>query len=289
MGPLESNANSASALEQTLSPPSIRPGQRTRLTLTLQKSLLPTEYKLRIQPELNDTLITAKKDIHILEQDFIEKDDSYVWQFDLTSYHTGQVQIPPIEVRLGPTTYSTDAQDLSLVTSRAETDTEIRPEFGKLGLPIDWAKWALATLYAALTLTVAWILRKWAPRLKGWAKQQLNRPKPPDATAEQWLTRELKRIKLAMARGQDSETTIDELTDVLRNYFAKSTSLPVRQWTTGEFRKRLQSDNRTNSVLPLFLETDLVKFHPNQQANLESLIQNSIKITEQKLLNHVVL
>src|SRR4051812_33097481 len=92
----------------SLEPPRIEPGQRSRLELRLPLSAvglkeIDDDTEL---PQIRDDLLVDAPGIAILDRDFRRERNALVWRYDLTAYMAGEATIPPVEVRLGPHSFS---------------------------------------------------------------------------------------------------------------------------------------------------------------------------------------
>ena len=99
------------AFEFNLSAQVIAPGERVIFTIKLpEKDLIKAPPKNPNEesdpPVLRDELLSQNSAIHILDQDVKKEDGTYVWRYELTVYEEGKIKIPPVQIAMGPQTFS---------------------------------------------------------------------------------------------------------------------------------------------------------------------------------------
>lgn len=249
----------ALALEYKLSAKSIKPGERA--TLEVRLPVRPEERGKEAEPPfINDDLLTQAPQVILLERDFYREEDEWVWHYEVTGYRPGRIAIPPVEIRMGGESLSTERVDIEIAEVRKEDDLELRPETGLLSPPIPWATWLWRfALFAAAAAAFFFGDRYLKKRFKKKPVVIEPRATAPVESPEAWLRRQLQRIRHQMET-QERKPFVDELTHVLREYFAKRRSQAVEAWTTSEMRQRLGDDAGATALFPLFDECDRVKF-----------------------------
>jgi hypothetical protein len=274
-----------SGLQYRLVPPVIEPGERTTLEIELPVNLLEAAgwNEESGPPAVNDDLLTQAKSFQILDTTYRRTKTSLVWGYDITSHRTGSVTVPPLEIKVGSLTLSSEAMELRIVTSRPEGDTKIREEFGPLDYPSRWWYWLLWLSW----LPAAYYLRQWLERkLPGWIRRFKPVPPPlPPAPQEDplvWLRRELERLRAELVNGAH-EGFADELSSVLREYFVRKLAQPARSWTTREISLRLSSEPTAAGFLPVFRSCDEVKF-ARKKSDLADRFNKALEQTEKTIL-----
>lgn len=265
--------------------PTIQPGERTTLeieikTQTLEQAGWDEESG---PPTVNDDFLTQSKAFQVLDTTYRRTKDSLIWGYELTSHRTGVVTLPPVEIRMGSQTFSTEATELRIASTRPESDSLIREEFGPLDPPSRlwyWLMW-LSLLPAAWGLRI-WIERRlalWRARFK---PKEIVVEAPPEEDPLEWLKRELIRLKGELHQGAE-EAFADELTAVLREYFARKHKAPVRAWTTKEFSRKFAAEPSATALVPVFDSCDEVKF-TGHKTNLADRFNTAMNETERVLL-----
>lgn len=269
--PERSTAAEPTALRFRLVRESIQPGERTTLEIELPLPLLEAAgwKEENGPPAVNDDLITQSKSFQVLDTTYRRTKQSLIWGYDLTSHRTGKTTIPPVEIRVGSQTFSTEALELQITTTRAENDNKLREEFGPLDLPSRWWYW----LFWMSLLPIAYWVRLWLDkRLPKWlARFKARLPEPTPEPAEDplvWLRRELARLKAELAHSP-GEGFADDLTAVLREYFTRKHAAPVRAWTTREFTRHFSDEPTAKALVPVFYSCDEVKFTPRKMGLTE--------------------
>lgn len=257
-------------------PSTIEPGQHTRVELRLPKRLVPSkdgESRLDMV-DVRDELLQKANGLVLVRQDRGWVGEEAVWTYEITGHNVGSFRVPPIEVIAGPNSFSTEATELKIATSRSEGDMVPRPNAEDETMPIRLPGWlkAIASLLAIGT-ALGWIAR-WLYRRYGHLLYRRNRGpillppvtvEPPDS----WLRAQLDEYRRKIASGEEAEDFVDELTDILREYFSRSFSRPVEAWTTSEIRRNLSSDSRVTAVAgEVFDRCDRFKFSPGPRQPL---------------------
>ncbi len=252
-------------LTSTVTKRAIELGERTHVEFHLPISALGlAKYDDESElPVLNDDLIMDSKNILVLERDFTREKDTLIWRFDITSYKKGKAIVPPVEIRFGPHTFSSEAVPLEVVSTRTVEDKALRPDFGASSYPVDWAFWIKLSLFAILAATVAYYLRKY-PGWRGWLvrlKQRATMPKIVEEAPESWLRRELMRLKSRLTEtGEGRLPLVDDFTRTLRGFFRRKTAKPAESWTTSELKTKLPVGTLPAEIIPLLSRADSWKF-----------------------------
>lgn len=274
-----------SGLKYRLVKPIIQPGERTTLEIELGIEVLESAgwNEESGPPTVNDDFLTQAKAFQILDTTYRRTKTSLIWGYELTAHTTGTVTLPPVEIRVGSQTFSTEATELRIATTRAEADSQIREEFGALDPPSHLWYWLL---WLSL-LPAAYGLRLWLePRVRKWLARFKPKPvqiaPPPEEDPIEWLKRELLRLKVELHQGA-GESFADELTAVLREYFARKHNAPVRAWTTKEFSRKFAAEPTATALVPVFASCDEVKF-TGRKANLTGRFSTALIETERVLL-----
>ncbi len=272
-------------LQFRLVKPIIQPGERTTLEIEMPLATLEAAgwNDESGPPTVNDDFLTQSKAFQILDTTYRRTNHSLIWGYELTAHSTGAVTLPPVEIRVGSQTFSTEATLLKIATTRAEGDTKIRDEFGPLDPPSKlwyWLMWlSLLPLAYYAGLWIEKRLPKWLSRFK---PKPIAVVAPTEEDPIEWLKRELLRLKVELSQGA-TEAFADELTAVLREYFARKHKAPVRAWTTKEFTHRFAAEPTATALVPVFTSCDEIKF-TGRKANLADRFATAFNETERVLL-----
>jgi len=217
-------------------------------------------------PTVSDELLSDASDLIILNKQFQRERGSWIWRYELTAYAPGKYTIPPIQVRMGPNTFSTESQTLSITSLRREDDNEIRPELDRVTPPLPWKKW-LGYLALCLTgLCVGEYLRK---QWQKWSRPKRSLPPPVILSPNhlEWLKEQFARFRSELESKHYSPKIIDEITYTIREYLSRKTAYPVVAWTTLEFSYRgtslIEGWDRLKAIFEL---TDPFKFSGRESA-----------------------
>lgn len=277
-----------SGLKYRLLKPTIEPGERTTLEIELPLELLEKAgwNEESGPPLVNDDLLTQAKSFQVLDTTYRHTKESLVWGYELTTHRVGSLTLPPVEIRVGSQTFSTESVELTIATTRAQSDNKIRDEFGPLEMPSRWLYW----LMWLSCLPIAYALRRWLEkRLPKWLARFKPKPvvipPPPPEDPIEFLKRELARLKTEL-QVNPQETFADDLSAVLREYYSRKHSLPVRAWTTREFSRRFRGEPAADAIVPVLGSCDEVKFIGRKQ-NLPERFNAALNDTEKALLNVV--
>lgn len=249
-----------SALEYKLTPKAVPPGERASLEVRL-----PIPEALRHSdaepPLIQDDLLTQTRAFMILERDFRREGDEWVWHYEITAYKPGEITVPPAEIRLGSENFSTEATKLTIEGTRTEKDLELREDFDRLSHPIPWGKVALVLTAIAGLVGVAKLVekyyRRFFPKKTATPAPALAKPTESDLA---WLRRQLALVRARLEANGEAAQAVDSLTLILREYFARTTRLPVEAWTTTEFHRRFHENGAALKLLPCFEACDRFKF-----------------------------
>ena len=272
----------------TISRWQIEPGQTTRLEIELPLSAVSdTPWDLeQFPPQVNDELLTNSKAIVVLETNYEQSGEVLKWQYHLTGHHLGTFAIPPVEIRLGPHTFSTENIPVSIETTREKEDFHLREEYGELSVPFVWKKWFNLIFLIPLCLIGFWLWKRYGHFLR------IKRPHPsfqrivvlPAENPKQWLKRQIARIRKRQHDKTLPPVLIDELSDVVREYYARTTHMPVQSWTTTEMSQRLDEQSKANEVARFLRKCDEFKYAPNTEDNYLLTLDTSVSECERILL-----
>lgn len=266
---------STAALTFELKPQTIQPGQRATLRLELPEADLKNTGTSDPPTAMDDWLV-EKQGILLLDRDYKKIGTSYVWEYQMTAYELGGYTIPPIEVRAGSTTFSTESATLIVTSTRAEGDQEIRPEFGRVSPPFPWLQWLGRLLVLGLTFFgVVWLLKK----IKEWGA----RPVPaPRVSHEDWLRGRLANLREKLASQQSADAVLDEIVFVAKEYVRRTSKRPATAWTTKEFENRITEESR--KLVVVWEQCDAARFG-RTRGDLHPLAAQCISTTERTLLS----
>lgn len=106
-------------------------------------------------------------------------------------------------------------------------------------------------------------------------------PREPDAD---WLRRHLELFKKHMEENPADPRLVDELTKIVRNYYARKLDYPVRTLTTKEFSHRFgKCDTGAPEMVALFTKCDAIKFAKESHVPYETA-SDCLQTVERSLL-----
>lgn len=252
----------AAGLAFELKPEKITPGERARLTVALPLAsvgLADVDEETEL-PTLRDDLLLETEELQVLERDFRRERDHLVWTFDVTAHKDGKYNLPPLEVKFGGQTFSTEAVPLVVKANRAPGDETLRPDFDGVGKPWPWVWW-LGGVLLLVALVLVWRRSGHQRRLVGrlasrsWQRflRWLAEP-TPEAT----LRYEIETCRDALSRGEPAGALVDRATRAVRWYLATRKETAANAWTTDELK--LHEVLRLPELEAAFGAADAMKF-----------------------------
>lgn len=261
-----------------LTPEKIQAGESAVLELRLSPAI--TDHEVVVYDELLRNMKTLK----VLDYTSSLEENTWVWTYRLTSYQPGTISLPPVEVIQGPTSYSTEIVSFTTTTQREEGDSEIRPAFGTLRLPILWLPYVWKVLLLLFGLGAFYSIYLWLGKRR--RPRPILLPPPMEMAPEDplvWLNRELEKIKEEVARGRLPEKNLDRFTFVLRSYCSRTSQMPVTSWTTRECEYLLGDSSQASTLLEIFRHCDHYKFQKTSRETLSSWLLQAISQSQQVL------
>ena len=251
-------------------------------TLTLQIPHLNRSDR----PIVNDELYNAHPSLKPLATT-LQKDNLYFnLTFEFTAYKANDYRIPPIQVKWGPDSYSSEALPLSVITTRKSEDSEIRPDFSSLPMPFPWSK-AYRVLIGTLSLGIVfWLVRRLIQKAPWKALFRFyNHLKIPSfETDRAWLKKELRRIQNQISLVPDYPQAVDDVFQTLTLFLKRKTGSPVPAWTSTEIRNQVPQKLLKKEVLSLFHTTDLFRYGATTKENSKLLATRLISAIEKEYL-----
>lgn len=232
-----------------LDPPEVRPGEPAILTLTLKNPV--SQITEDVPPVINDDLLNDSKNIKVLERELLQENNTVRIRYKITAYDSGQYNIPPIELQLGTNSYSSEGTALKVASTRPEGDSEIRAEFGPVSEPIAWKRFLSVLFALAIFVLVLTFLKKKLP-----AKKIKIEPLPPEIDPLVWLREQLTLLQ----RDAASDTSLDRLNSLLREFYARLTKNRVKAWTTTEMKSRLLNDTHAKECIAIMVNSEEIRF-----------------------------
>ncbi|MCB0403659.1 MAG: hypothetical protein KDD51_02665 [Bdellovibrionales bacterium] len=279
----------APALQYTLTPPQVEPGQRAVLEIRLDTRVLKNFDNDVDSIHVNETLLQSQKGLSLLAQDRRMDGTIAVWTYAFTAYDNGEYALPPLEFSFLGSSFSTENQAFRVVSTRSQDDNELREGFDETEVPRVWPKWLLPLLIilvltAALTPIVYRLIKKYFPKKKLAIVVAEPTPPQPRESDSDWLRRHLLVFKEHMESHPADPRLVDELTTIVRNYYGRKLDYPVRSLTTLEFTKRFGNcDTGAPEMVTLFNRCDAVKFAQKAHVPYE-MASSCLKTVEQALL-----
>ncbi len=241
-----------------ISPTEIQPGERVRLEIILE-----AKNSGELEPEIRDDLLLKDGQIQLLDQFFERDEDSLRWVYDFTAYDEGEFRIPPLEIRLGADTYSTESTVFQAVTQRSHEDETLRGDQGLVSKPIPW----LTLLLVFIVGGVLWYFRN-SIRLPKWRWALKKRKSHVPVFTEdelKWLRRELDRIRNELKNHPDrSDKLVDQTTLALREFCKRRFSPTARSWTSTEILWHLSQLVEQAPLAEICQECDRYQFGPEK-------------------------
>jgi len=280
------SAASWADLQFSVEPALIQPGERAKLVLRLPQAdlQLPANATEEMVPEAQDESLTAIPDLELLDQDYRKVRDEYIWTYAFTSYKPGLYTLPPVAVRLGPQSFSSQRLTVTVRNPRPEGDTVPRPDAGPLSPPWSkaWLLWlGLAVLFAGLAYFFRHKLRRPARPLTPEVS-----PTPVEESPLEWLRKQLLILRARLDTSPEDVSAPDWWTAIVKEYAARVKKRPVRAWTTSEYSLQLREDAQLLAVADLLRQCDALKFgrHGVSPAETVKQILVWIEMTERALL-----
>ncbi|MFM8268703.1 MAG: hypothetical protein ACKN9V_00825, partial [Pseudomonadota bacterium] len=235
---------------------SIQIGETAILSISL-----PTSTKDRKVVVLDD-LLYGHPELKILERNMNQRENETILTFEITSYQAKDYRIPPIQVKWGSDTFSTEALDLAVTTSRLAEDTEIRPEFGTLEPPFPWRKVYLGLLLFFGMALSFWIIRWSFLRIPWHTFRRFSwRFKYPSfETDRMWLRKELDRLRQEVQKGKCDAKLVDQIFYTLKVFFERRTHSPALALTQRELEAQLPNKLLSQETKSILSEGDRFKF-----------------------------
>jgi len=213
-------------------------------------------------PLILDELLNQAPKLKILERNLQRGENSLSITFEITSYFPGDYRIPPVQVKWGSDTFSTEALELKVTTTRAPEDMEIRPDFGALKTPFPWRKAFFWVITSAAGLLSFWIIR-WTLKRIPWnrlKRMSWNLHWPSLETDRMWLKKELARLRKQLKAGESGPELVDQIFHSLGIFLQKKTHTPVPALTSLEIEKKLGDHRFKPKMAPILRETDYLKY-----------------------------
>lgn len=238
------------------------------------------------RPGVFDELLSQHKKLKILEQQVQRVPEGHQLIFEITAYEPNEYLIPPIQIKIGSDTFSTEALPLTVTTTRQKDDIDIRPEFEPLQKPFPWRKVYAGAMWFLVTGVFVWWLR-WALTKISMRKvihffKGLSLPKYESRRA--WLKCEIKRLKTRLASDAAPNDVLDDAFFTLKKYFEKSFSKPVPAWTQKELQLRLQETLSKRKLSSICIEIDRLQYHTADKSRIEQRISELLTVMEKELL-----
>lgn len=221
------------------------------------------------KPLVLDDSLQQQKEIKLLERNLRETPESWIVTYELTTHDLSPLRVPPIQIKSGADLFSTESQTVSVDTSRAEDDMEIRAEFSELKPPFPWRLLYLALIAFFSLVASLWFL-SWVVRKIPWRRindLQNFIPRFHFPRHRKWLRTRLAEIEEKIKGGSVNASLVDEVEQALRYFLFQKTSLPIRSWTSREIK--CSSSHRLFSAptLRILSDAEAFKYSSPQKAN----------------------
>lgn len=266
----------AADFSYALTPATIQPGERAVLEMRVP-ILLYENFTKEYPAVISDESFSKQ---NVLRKDEFTKDAFRVWRYEFTSYRPGDTVVPPIELQIGPHTFSTERTVFQVTTTRTDEDRELREGFGAVPLPRPIVRWLSIALLAAGAIGGFWIAGRHLLRTK--PPPPVSVVTAPQETDLEWLRRQFFRLRQKMEHEKDGPF-VDDLTYILKTYFAKHAHVPVESWTTREFRLQNIAQDRTGIFSSILDRCDQYKFQMRKKPSPNVLALECLQESEHAL------
>lgn len=263
-----------------LTKPKIQVGEPTFLKIHLP------HHGTSQRPIIFDELLTQNKTLKILEHQIVKTESEYEISFELTAHSSKKLSIPPIQIQLGPETFSTETLPLEVWSSREASDSEIRAEFEPLQLPIQWKKLFGYFIWSISGLCFLWLFRRTVSRIP-WSRLSLKllSLKIPNLESNRmWLKKQLKRIRMERQKRTNPLVVLDDLSFVLKTFLERQTHNPALSWTAEEIVTRLPQMTARTDKSSVLAHIDSVKYQPKSAIPYEPVVDELIDQVEKEFL-----
>lgn len=282
---LGSSSPSGSSFQFTLNPSSIQVGEKAVLEIRIPL-LSAGEGALQEVPTVNDELLTKEKKLQTQDRELFTEPGFWVLRYSISSVLPENISIPPVEVRLGSNSYSTERQLLTVETTRAENDTELREDLDPIPPSLPWRlifKWSVI-----LGLILA--LGRWIPKkVLRWFRRR-NRLEPIPIAVHKgedplvWLRNRMQELDRKTVEGSSEDHIMDEWAQIFREYFVRKWKIPARAWTTREMARYLRHDPLAVSLLPIFRDCDQFRFSRGAKVPVIEVVRSWLRQSEERLI-----
>lgn len=268
------------AFSFVLSKPSIQVGETTILRIELPESGRDGK------PLVLDELLSQHSQLKVLERNMSQGDNSVSFTFEITAYKAGDYRIPPIQIKWGSDSFSTEALDLNVGTTRDPDDREIRADFDTLKTPFPWRKayfWVMASFALLLGF---WLLRWTLMRIpwKNLKRLSFKFRWPSFETDKMWLRKEIARLRNELTKGPATPELVDRIFYTLSLFLKRKTNSPVPALTSQELLGEL-SDKSIRSQMGFILKsTDHFKYELTDKANAPKFAEELLSTIEKVFL-----
>ena len=213
-------------------------------------------------------------------------------EFTISTFETGDFEIPPVEVRyrtVGDTTWkaiSTEKLKITVESMKPSEEGDIRDIKSPLEIPRDWwrlIRWILAGVLVVAIGVVAYVIVKRHRQGKSIIPRKEKPKRPPHEIALEAL-KELEREKL-IEKGEVKLFYI-KISEIIRSYFEERFFIPALEMTTGQLIEAMKEAEIENEVIKPTEEflnlCDLAKFAKYVPSNEENqfALETAHKIVE---------
>lgn len=221
------------------------------------------------KPLVMDELLQQQKEIKLLERSLRETPQSWVVLYELTAHEPSPLNIPAIQIKLGANLFSTESQAVSVNTSRADDDMEIRAEYSDLTLPFPWRLIYLALIWIFTLGTSFWFLI-WSIKKINWRRLSSFKVLTPQLKwprYRSWLRSRLNEIELKIKQGEVSAELVDEVESALRYFLQQKTHQPIKSWTSREIRMASAHRAIRDQAIRVISQAETFKYSNSMKQN----------------------
>jgi hypothetical protein len=254
---------------------------QTDFDYQLSKSLIQTgevftlTVSFPIEAKINDKLLTESKVFALVDKKENQNKTIKTIEYKLTSLEVGEHSLPPLEIQVGPQSFSTHSKKLTVQTTRDAKDESLRPS-----LPMESPGIPFLKIFVTLVLAAGLysLYKKHKETLRNLFKKENKKETPPFNLGE-WLNHELKKI-FAEYQKNPNLLLADKINHLIKNFLELQKSQPVLSLTTSEI-KTLFKNLEINSLLST---TDYFKYSQDTPKEIVEFQNNLFQNTKKELI-----
>ncbi len=268
----------------SLKPQTIQPGERATLEIRLHSESAQSE-DLVSSIFTNDELLIKHPSIQTLKKEEFLDSPVKIWRYELTSYRTGQLNIPPLEIQIGARTFSTTRMTMHVSSTRSEIDLGLREGFDLVRIPLSIGLWIISILIIiGVLLIIFFTERYWILFFKRAKTPPPVHAPVPKEDGKAWLRIQLLQLRNQVESGVVNRP-IDALTSILKRYLAKQFFETAEACTTRELKQNTITNSTLQDLCEILEGCDNFKFRGDRSSAGLELAAHYVTLSEQLLLS----